>query len=509
MVSAAICLTALIGCLTVSAERGEGTITVGTAEAKAGDSVTVPVELKYTSSQEGGLGIAAALFDIKFDTNVLTITKIEREDPENDAIAYTVEWRTTDGNPSSIDVRDGAVRILAVGKDETAVVPSMSLNLTFTINSEASAGASNVTVEMIQACDFGTADFEGVYANDEDMITMSAINGSVTVAEDQTEPVKDENLKIRSAALVLENGFSLNFNVRKTVIDGVYTDPYIVFKKAIYESNGNISSYEEKTVSFSDVSDSTENYVYTLSGIMPQEIGSDIIATIFATKDGVLCEGTTVEYSVLTFATNQLKSATTGISTKKALADMLYYGEEVQKYSNYNTANLVTDKATEILGDDTWKENATGELSRELVSAQTNTALEGATVKIRSASLTLDDKVIVNFTCSELDNSVIKNTEDYVLKITYDNNYSIPQSYEVSINSETGVAAFDKLFSTEMSTKITATIIDVESQSPVSNTVTYSIETFVKNRIDDPTYGAICRALVKYGDSVKAYAGIE
>lgn len=187
MVSAAICLTALIGCLTVSAERGEGTITVGTAEAKAGESVTVPVELKYTSSQENGLGIAAALFDVKFDTNVLTITKIEREDPENDAIAYTVQWRTTDGDESSIDVRDGAVRILAVGKDETAVVPSMSLNLTFTVNAEAPAGASNITIENLQACDFGTADFEGVYANDEDMITMSATDGSVTVEAAETE----------------------------------------------------------------------------------------------------------------------------------------------------------------------------------------------------------------------------------------------------------------------------------------------------------------------------------
>ena len=76
MVSAAICLTALIGCLSVSAAtRGEGTFTVGSVSGKPGASVTVPIELKYTSGGEG-MGIAASLFDVSYNTNALTIKGI-------------------------------------------------------------------------------------------------------------------------------------------------------------------------------------------------------------------------------------------------------------------------------------------------------------------------------------------------------------------------------------------------------------------------------------------------
>lgn len=387
MVSAAICLTALIGCLTVSAERGEGTITVGTAEAKAGDSVTVPVELKYTSSQEGGLGIAAALFDIKFDTNVLTITKIEREDPENDAIAYTVEWRTTDGNPSSIDVRDGAVRILAVGKDETAVVPSMSLNLTFTINSEASAGASNVTVEMIQACDFGTADFEGVYANDEDMITMSAINGSVTVAEDQTcehqwefasavpatgsddssnvetskgsitfkcalcEETKQEAVnysyyaRTASYGLNAESETLIRFEARyERDFDRITTDANITDGYIVIEQNRNGESIASNVTNFADCTDTTSSgyNVYQSSiGIIGAAMSDDVTSTVYAydATSGEWFSGVIVNTSVKLLAESIL-SATNEDAQKTLMVNLLNYGADAQVYFDINTDNL-------------------------------------------------------------------------------------------------------------------------------------------------------------------------
>ena len=533
MVSAAICLTALIGCLSVSAAtRGEGTFTVGSDSGKPGESVTVPIELKYTSGGEG-MGIAASLFDVSYNTDALTITDIAAgEDatytpdlggvPGGEGVPpqdiYTVEYRS---NGETISVVDDAVRILAmpaynetVPADSETVLTSMTVKLTFRIKDGAAAQDYAITITKQQTCDYGQAtpnEFGGfTYADDEEFIDMTITNGKITVVEDApTEPVPDENLKIRSAAIVLENGFALNFNVRTSVIDGTYTDPYIVFKKAIYGSEGTIESYETSTVQFASATLSGENYVFNLSGILPQEIGSNIIATIYGTKDGVLCEGATVEYSVLTFATNQLKSATATQNMKKALADMLYYGAEVQKLSNYNIQNLVTDKATEIIGNDSWTEFVSASIDRELVNSQSNQALEGATVKIRSAALTLEDKVIVNFNCAELDNSIINNAENYILRVVYNNNYGSETTYDIAIDPTTGIASLDKLISTEMSLPITATIIDISTQQAVSNTVTYSIETYIRNNISNPTYGAICEALIKYGDSVKLYAGLD
>lgn len=207
MVSAAICLTALIGCLSVSAANGTGTFTVGSDTGKPGELVTVPIELAYTSSNgEDGMGIAASLFDVSFDTDALTITDIAAgedatytpdlgdvpggEDvPPQDI--YTVEYRSTDGE--TISVVDGAVRILAMPADNETVLTSMTVNLTFTINEGAAAQDYAITITEQQTCDYGQATPDGfgsfTYADNEEFIDMTITNGKITVVADA--PVKN------------------------------------------------------------------------------------------------------------------------------------------------------------------------------------------------------------------------------------------------------------------------------------------------------------------------------
>lgn len=208
MVSAAICLTALIGCLSVSAAtRGEGTFTVGSDSGKPGELVTVPIELKYTSGGEG-MGIAASLFDVSFDTDALTITDIAAgEDATYDPDVedkpgggnvppqdiYTVEYRSTDGE--TISVVDGAVRILAmpaynetVPADSETVLTSMTVKLTFRIKDGAAAQDYAITITKQQTCDYGQATPDGfgsfTYADNEEFIDMTITNGKITVVED-------------------------------------------------------------------------------------------------------------------------------------------------------------------------------------------------------------------------------------------------------------------------------------------------------------------------------------
>lgn len=237
MVSAAICLTALIGCLSVSAAtRGEGTFTVGSDSGKPGASVTVPIELKYTSGGEG-MGIAASLFDVSFDTDALTITDIAagedaKRDPGSGDLPggegvppqdiYTVEYRSMDGE--TISVVDGAVRILAmpaynetVPADSETVLTSMTVNLTFTIK-EVAAKDYPITVSKEQTCDYGQAtpdEFGGfTYADNEEFIAMSITEGAVTVVEDA--PVcTHENLEFVSAVPATGSDDSSNVETAK------------------------------------------------------------------------------------------------------------------------------------------------------------------------------------------------------------------------------------------------------------------------------------------------------
>ena len=304
MVSAAICLTALIGCLSVSAAtRGEGTFTVGSGSGKPGELVTVPIELKYTSGGEG-MGIAASLFDVSYNTDALTITDIAAgEDatytPDLDGVTggenvppqdiYTVEYRS---NGETISVVDDAVRILAMPADNETVLTSMTVNLTFKINVGAAAKDYDITVSKEQTCDFGTATkvevpgaFESFeYANNEEFIEMSITNGKVTVTEDHVHTYGDFQYKIDennycityktcecgdiqviakvanktiNKAPVLTSGLAIAFRMQVAFTD-TYTNIYAEFAKDVYE--GNVLLEEKKVNTIVGESESYNNY---------------------------------------------------------------------------------------------------------------------------------------------------------------------------------------------------------------------------------------------------------
>lgn len=517
MVSAAICLTALIGCLTVSAERGEGTITVGTVEGKAGDSVTVPVELEYTSSQENGLGIAAALFDVKFDTNVLTITKIEREDPTNDAIAYTVQWRTTDGDESSIDVRDGAVRILAVGKDETAVVPSMSLNLTFTINSEAPAGASNITIENLQACDYGTADIDGIYANDEDMISMSANNGSVTVAEDQTEPVLDENISAVLGA-GLDATVYMSFRISKASI-AQYSDFYLAIDRKTKDSDWNFTDAETFYINKSDLNgegsyllETPTDYWFYYRGTELFSLSIPISAVLYCKDD----TGAVVAYSntFTSSLTTLLKTLYTNAKTNNrqelatALTDTLIAADEAQKFFTQSYPDSDYAKLESPIADFS-TEDATAELGPLNTINEDYTGTEGPSFHL-GAGVAESPFISVYLTDVPSGDSI----NDYSVEFSYYN--QITKRTEVSTTSGADMLVSagspTRYYSYLRTLAIYASNADVtiklyknETELGVAH---YSFEQFVSDNIDNERMGSVLISLGKLGQSFRVLKGI-
>ena len=207
MVSAAICLTALIGCLSVSAAtRGEGTFTVGSVSGKPGDTVTVDVTLEYTKAPDGTApedgskyGIAATLFDVQFAKEKLEIVSIKSgETIEGDLgqRTYRVDYRTSDGDNVYID-ENNCVRILAqaagVNEEDGTVVPKIIATLEFKIKEGTAAGDIPVTIYKQEVCDYGawqaneSGDFE--YSPDAEFIDMTVTNGKITVVADA--PVKN------------------------------------------------------------------------------------------------------------------------------------------------------------------------------------------------------------------------------------------------------------------------------------------------------------------------------
>ena len=313
MVSAAICLTALIGCLSVSAAtRGEGTFTVGSDSGKPGELVTVPIELTYTSSNgEDGMGIAASLFDVSFDTDALTITDIAAgedatRDPGSGGLPggedvppqdiYTVEYRSTDGE--TISVVDDAVRILAMPADNETVLTSMTVNLTFTINEGAAAQDYAITITEQQTCDYGQATPDELgnftYADDEEFIEMSVTNGKVTVVEDviPTEPVEGTlgvNWNSTNPALVAYHYFDAdNFMYSKDYL--ILTDNYNAISAATDVSYKFIVKGNGFCVEWGDEGLLERTGYATLSNLSIANIAYDItwqLVIEYTSQDGV------------------------------------------------------------------------------------------------------------------------------------------------------------------------------------------------------------------------------
>ena len=62
---------------------------------------------------------------------------------------------------------------------------------------------------------------------------------------------------------------------------------------------------------------------------------------------------------------------------------------------------------------------------------------------------------------------------------------------------------FGGLIPNELSNKVLATVY--VGDTAVSNTLCYSVESYVAGKYNDPDVGAIAKAIMKYGDAAKAY----
>lgn len=503
MVSAALCLTAFVGCLTVNAAttyRGKITSKGVEVEATAKEATIDLVVLATVPAEAKGMACAG----LKVTTGYGKLTNAE----VTSGNAY-VETKVINGEtdkPTEIPDIGADGQFIVTANDTKTGVNSFNVRLTFTAGNDVTAGTTYpVNVTYLGSKDIGAGNW------DEDAFTfdVSGVNG-ITVNSGVYEAT---DLKFRSAGITLANGFALDFRVRKTMeTDLGYSDIYVTFQKPRYNADGSLAETRSTTVvasSRTEDPNNSENFVYTLTGIQPQELATQITATIYGTKDGHVYTGVTITYSALKFATSMITSANQSAKMKTACADMINFAAAIQSYAKYNTANPIADKATELVQSDSWKSLATETVSRELVSASSNKKLEGATTRIRSAGVTFEDKVILYFNCADAGTATtLTNPENYVLRTTYTSVTGKPRVKDSEIDSNYQ-ARLDTLYSTELGTVVSASVVEKATGKIVSNSITYSIESFIKTKSTDPSLGELCIALLKYGDSVRALAGLN
>ena len=246
----------------------------------------------------------------------------------------------------------------------------------------------------------------------------------------------------------------------------------------------------------SDYTVSGGDYIFTFSNIAPNQMNDTITAVLYASFDGVEYSSAPRNYSVAEYCYTQLSkySSNAYAELRTLLVDLLNYGAVSQQFTDHNTGNLVNAALTE-----TQKAWAT-QTDRTYNNIRTTKyeTIENPTVAWKGGSLVLKDAVVMRFRFETA------NLEDLSFKIT-----SGGKTWWIDeISTEGGMTYiyFNGLNAGQMSDEVFITAY--QTGAVVSNTVRYSVESYAAEKITDtttPYLADIVDAMMKYGDSAKAY----
>ena len=315
-----------------------------------------------------------------------------------------------------------------------------------------------------------------------------------------SEKLTDANLKFFGKTVIFEADFSIKYYVPKAVVD-TYDSVYVSVTKSVYDADGNVTGKETTKVDVTDYNSGYNAYGFKFAGIAAAEVGSNVDATVYGVKDGKTYEGATQSgYSVKQYCYNTLSKANTTAANKRVLVDFLNYASAAQVYFNINTKNLVNAELTD-------EQKAFGTAT---VAAIGNDRADGtvanATVAVSGCTLIFEGKIMMKFVfdpATYLKNGgslsdlsvVVKDAEGKVLKT-----FAAADFEDYGTRKS---VVFDGLASTEMRKAVTFQVM--VGDTAVSNSRTYSIQTYAYSKQNDAAQGTLVQEMIKYGDSMVAW----
>lgn len=299
-------------------------------------------------------------------------------------------------------------------------------------------------------------------------------------------------LRRRGNALSLESSITLATYITKDVVD-YYDEVYAEFTRngkteKVYPSGKTLTS------------NSIVYCIFDYTGISPQALGDDVSITFYGVKDGVTYNGNAYRYSATDYIKSTLNKPTSSAKLKTLLVDLVYYGEACQVYQNYKTDNLLTD----ILTDEQKALRSTADLSLTNIKNASYETCENRLVKFGTA-LRLNNSVEIaiplNMTNVTLDDLSFKvKIGSRTLTYTYAEN---PDNFEKGKDGY-WYFYFDGVYANQMSDEVFITAYKGTEQ--VSYTLKYSVESYAAT-VTDAKLKAVTDAMMRYGNSAKAYAG--
>lgn len=503
ILSAALCLTALVGCLTVSAAEGDTTkpvYSVNSVEGAAGAEVDVVASFSEISN------VCAHHVIFTFPAG-LEVTAVKNAAGE----AYTAFDNSGDRFDYKLDkAEDGSTKVQFLDfvnwAAEGLSTSDMSIHFTVKIAADAAANTEYHVTIAVQAADYAA----------ENLLDVTLENGKVTVKADQVcehdwefvsavpatydshynETAKGSIIlkcKLCNEQISRELSFNVYSSLLTPSIDaGAETKILFSTRKDLIEKNGAIENHFividqtyasgatnrtiRKTSDATVSTDGSNRTVYTLPiGVPAKQMVDNFRGIIYTCVNGTWYNGYVTDTSIKNLAMSVIKADSVSEKMKKLCANLLVMGSKAQNYFNYNKDSLAD---AELIGDYADYIDTT---VPTLVKDDTNfnNPYQTGEVGFRTPNLAMEDAIMINYTIltnvytgsEDLNNLKVvltyKGTSGATITNTITDLGSITNGYTFTF----GVAA------RYMRTPITATVYN--GDTPVSAGVVFSVESLL------------------------------
>ena len=305
----------------------------------------------------------------------------------------------------------------------------------------------------------------------------------------------DPAIEIRHT-LNLASDISINYVVAASQLAD-YDSYYLECVLPVYNGNELVDS---STVRIEPVLKDSY-YYFTLTGVTAVQMGDEIEATVYLRKDGAPYVSAADSYSVAAYAYSQLDKVGVADSLKTLCADLLCYGSAAQTFKGYRADALadaaMTPEQMSYLSD------------LETVTFGNNNAIlddvDIPEITWAGKSLNLESKVVLKFIIETA--SYPGAVEDLTLRVSYKDYTGQDQTVFLSEPTAYGSSGtryafdFDGLLAAELRSTVDVAVFAGETQ--LSSTLRYSADTYGNGKTG--TLLTLCKALVAYSDSAKAY----
>ena len=303
----------------------------------------------------------------------------------------------------------------------------------------------------------------------------------------------------------VNNNLTLNYYYAGAELLKEFDSFYLRVEKTCYNTDG--STYIRTTILYGD-DNGGGRYKFRYNDILSYEVGDEIRATLVAVKNGVETERKSDVYNIKTYAYNNLAKDDVNDNIKTLLANMLNYCAQSQIYFNYRTDALVNAELT----DEQRALYVIDSCEATVSNKGVKTTLDGATASVISRTLVLTSSIELKFYMNLRNYKNSDNIYDLSgisVKIEYTDmegklvNTVIDSSeFGYSMLSDRHSVRFAKLRATELRSVVEITIL--KDGKDISNTETYSVESFAHSQLTsssaDETLKELLKRMMIYSD---------